>query len=253
MDSIKSISIVGTGNVAFHLGKALINSGFTIVDVFGRNTDKASALANEFNCLVASSLSSLKGELVILSVNDQVIQELAEQIPTSKMIVHTSGAISIETLKSHELCGVLYPLQTMSKSRNLSFKEIPLLIEANDQTVFDQLEVLSKRLSNKVVHVNSEQRKNIHLAAVFVNNFVNHLILHAKNRMEEKNLDWNLLMPLLGETVNKIKDIGPFDAQTGPARRNDNKTICEHLELLSGIEKELYQLLTDSIKHTYNT
>lgn len=252
MDSVKSISIVGTGNVAFHLGKALINSGFSIVDLYGRNDVKARELASLFNCLLAEDPSSLKGEIVLLCIGDQAIQELAEQIPAEKIVIHTSGGISMESLKSHQKCGVLYPLQTLSKARDVSFSSIPLLIEASEEDVLEQLDQIAKSMSQSVVHVTSAERKRIHLAAVFVNNFVNHLVFKSKNIMDNNDLDWNLLLPLLDETINKLKEIGPFEAQTGPARRDDVKTIHAHLSLLSGNDRQLYQLLTDSIKNTYN-
>lgn len=251
MNSIKSISIVGTGNVAFHLGKALISSGYEIIDIFGRDQAKALELSIELNCLQTFDLSALKGDLVLLCVSDQSIQGLASKISSEKVIIHTSGGISIEALKGHSKYGVLYPLQTLSKGRKVDFSKVPLLIEANDKETLILLEDLSRNLSTTVVSVTSIERKRIHLAAVFVNNFVNHLVFHSKNIMDKENLDWNLLIPLLDETIDKLKDIGPFEAQTGPARRNDQRTIDEHLELLSGKEKDVYQLLTDSIKQTY--
>jgi predicted short-subunit dehydrogenase-like oxidoreductase (DUF2520 family) len=253
MNPIKSISIVGTGNVAFHIGRALINSGYILEEIYGRDLKKAHELADLLNCSVAEKLSILKGELVILCVNDGVIQAIGEQIPSDKMIVHTSGAISMDALKGHKRSGVLYPLQTLSKTRGLEFKEVPLLIEANEQDFTNLLVELANKLSLKVVSVNSDERKIIHLAAVFVNNFVNHLVLQSRSIMESKNLDWNLLVPLLDETIHKIKEIGPLEAQTGPARRNDSKTINEHMNLLSGKEKEIYQLISDSIRQTYNS
>lgn len=251
MSQIRSISIVGTGNVAFHLGNALMNAGYPIADLYGRDLTKVSELSETWNCSIAEKLSDLSGDLVIICVNDSSIQQISLEIPSTKAVVHTSGAISMEVLNSHDQFGVFYPLQTISKNRKLDFEEIPILLESNDMDLLNQLDRIAGSLSKKSVIVSGEERKSIHLAAVFVNNFVNHLVLKSKNIMDERNLDWNLLLPLLDETVNKIKELGPLEAQTGPARRNDEKTINEHLVLLSGTDKELYRLLTESIKKTY--
>jgi predicted short-subunit dehydrogenase-like oxidoreductase (DUF2520 family) len=246
-----SISIVGTGNVAFQLGKALIRSGSFIVDIYGRNHHEAEQLAKTLSCSIVNSLSELKGDLVILCVSDRSIQEVSKLIPSNKIVVHTSGAINLEVLEDHPLRGVLYPLQTLSKYKDVDFSSVPLLVESNDSNLLDKIEQLASAMSHRVVRIKSNERKQIHLAAVYVNNFVNHLIFLAKNRMEDHQLEWELILPLLDETISKIKEIGPFEAQTGPAKRNDLHTIEEHLNLQEGKEKEIYQLLTESIKQTY--
>lgn len=251
MGLIGSISIVGTGNVAFQLGKALIRSGNSIVDIYGRNHQEAAQLAKTLSCTFVNSLYDLKGDLVILCVSDRSIQEVSKRIPSNKIVVHTSGAINLDVLENHPLRGVLYPLQTLSKNKEVDFRSVPLLVESNDSHLLKEIEQLASTLSHRVVRVNSNERKQIHLAAVYVNNFVNHLIFLAKNRMEDQQLEWDLILPLLDETISKIKEIGPFEAQTGPAKRNDSHTIEEHLNLQEGKEKEIYQLLTESIKQTY--
>jgi predicted short-subunit dehydrogenase-like oxidoreductase (DUF2520 family) len=251
MKTIHTISIVGTGNVAIHLGKALLESGITISDVYGRNTSNAKTLADALSCTVTEEIKNVKGDLIIICVKDSAIQEVAELIPSNKLIVHTSGAISMDALNSHDKFGVFYPLQSISKNRIVAFEKIPILLESNDKELLNELDRIAKQISQKTVHLSSDERKTIHLAAVFVNNFVNHLILQSKTIMDSKQLDWQLLLPLLDETINKLKDLGPLEAQTGPARRSDDTTINEHLSLLSGKEKEIYQLLSESIKQTY--
>jgi hypothetical protein len=159
----------------------------------------------------------------------------------------------MDVLDCHDQFGVLYPLQTISKHRNLAFQKVPIILESNSIELLNELERISSLLSNRVVKLSSEERKYLHLSAVFVNNFVNHLLFRSKKIMDEKNMDWQLLLPLLQETVDKLQSTEPYDAQTGPARRNDKSTIDNHLSLLSGKDKEIYQLLSDSIKDIYHS
>lgn len=251
MKSIETISIVGTGNVAFHMGRALLHSGLKICDVYGRDAVKAQEYANSFNCNSVRSIDELQGELIFICVKDDAVSNVCTLIDKQKAVVHTSGTLDMEILKDHENFGVFYPLQTFSLERNPDFTEVPLLVEGNTQEFTIVLQNIAARISKNVNLVNSQKRKTIHLSAVFINNFTNHIVYKAKTLLDKENTDWKILMPLLKETVNKLEQIDPYDAQTGPARRGDDQTIVNHLNMLSGIDKEIYQILTSSIIENY--
>ena len=164
-------------------------------------------------------------------------------------VVHTSGSVSLNALKQHEKSGVFYPLQTFSKNRKTNFSEIPICIESECDTLKSMLFELGKSISNTVVEINSENRKQLHLSAVFACNFVNFLYISSKDLLEEQGLSFDLLKPLISETAQKALEVSPEKAQTGPAVRNDQSIIKSHLEMLDDHQElqQLYQLLTQMI------
>ena len=251
MTALRSISIAGTGNVAFHLGKALVAAGWKIGKVYGRNRLEGLSLARTFNATYVDTVRELDDDLILLCVKDDAIPLLASEIDPGKFVAHTSGSMALSSLDPIRNKGVLYPLQTFTIDRDTAFSKVPVLIESNSEEHLKLLAVLAGSISEKVVSATSEDRKTVHLSAVYVNNFVNHLALKAKELMDKKGLDWELLQPLLSETILKLEDIGPLQAQTGPARRNDQKTITSHLDQISGRHKEIYEVLTRSIQETY--
>lgn len=250
--SINSVSIAGTGNVALHLGCALRDTGIQIDKVYGRDISKAKQLAEILGAEPVSDIHQLKSDLVLICVKDDAIQEISQQLNADIAVCHTSGSIPMEALNKHGKHGVFYPLQTFSSERNVSIENVPLLIEASDRAFLTDLAELAARISENVQVASSEERKQIHLAAVYVNNFTNHLIDTAKELMDERGLDWKLILPLLKETVAKLEDLDPDEAQTGPAKRNDNKTITEHLSMLPEDEKELYKLISQRISAKFS-
>ncbi len=164
------------------------------------------------------------------------------------MVVHTSGSVNIEALNDRNRKGVFYPLQTFSKSKEVDFNIIPICLEAQNQSDYKTLETVAKSISEVIYQVNSEQRRGLHVASVFVSNFVNHLYQMGNEICTENNLSFDILKPLIQETANKILTLSPQEAQTGPAKRNDTQTINSHLSFLTDEnQKEIYKLLTKSI------
>lgn len=251
MRETTSIAIIGTGNVAFHLGNALYENGIVIDQVYGRNTQIASELSKSWDCSVAASLSEIKSDLVLICVSDNAITSIISQLPEGIAIAYTSGSVQLSSIVGRSNIGVIYPMQSFSKNKAVNLFEVPFLIEADSTEFAQDLFNLAWKLSRKVFYTTSEERKKYHLAAVMVNNFTNHLAYQAKNYLDQQDLNWELLLPLLTETVDKILISDPYNAQTGPARRNDQETINTHVEMLDGLPKEMYKLISKSITDTY--
>jgi predicted short-subunit dehydrogenase-like oxidoreductase (DUF2520 family) len=251
MKLIQNISIVGSGNVAYHLGIALKNSGVKINFVNARNIEDGTRLAEILDSKFTSELHLLaNADLVLLCIPDDVIYILIDQIPNEN-IAYTSGSVELKQIEGKNI-GVFYPLQTFLKSDTLAIDKVPFFIEASNTTLENNLISLAKKISNNVSIVSSEERKKYHLSAVFINNFTNHLLYLAKKEADKNGIVWENLLPLLEETLKKNLISNPFDNQTGPAKRNDNQTINKHLSMLDGKSKEIYQLITESIKYTYH-
>jgi predicted short-subunit dehydrogenase-like oxidoreductase (DUF2520 family) len=246
------VSILGGGNVAHHLAHIFYKrKGVLLVEVYNRTLESIHDLRDITS--ITNQLSKLKkADIYIVSVADDAIELVSNKLSlTNALIVHTSGSTSIDVLSKHEKIGVFYPLQTFSKDRKLLFKDIPICIEANTQENLNLLDKLALRISDKRYFINSFQREKLHIAAVFVNNFVNHLYHTANDLCDDNHVSYEILKPLIIETANKIKEIPPEKAQTGPARRGDQKTINKHLKELNEKQQEIYKLLSNSISDTY--
>jgi predicted short-subunit dehydrogenase-like oxidoreductase (DUF2520 family) len=243
------VSIIGSGNVAQHLIQAFSKTtDIELVQVFARNVASVSHLIPIEK--TTSDFGELKDvDLTIIAVTDDAIEEVSKEIPFSnKLVVHTSGSVSIESLDCKNQQGVFYPLQTFTKSKEISFEGIPICIEAKNEQDFRTLETVANAISNTVYKINSEQRKALHIAAVFVSNFVNHLYQIGNDICIENDLSFDILKPLIQETANKILMLSPNEAQTGPAKRKDTQIINTHLNFLKDDnQKEIYKLLTKSI------
>lgn len=241
------IVLIGSGNVATHLYKAFSSaSDVEIIQVFARTQSSAIPLAVQI-----SNWEDLKeADLYVISVSDDAIAEVALKIPfKNKLIVHTSGTTSIDVLP-FERKGVFYPLQTFSKEKQIDFSVVPICIETNQKEDENTLQKIASLLTPKVYLISSEQRKALHVAAVFVCNFTNHLYQIGAAICENNAIPFEIVKPLITETADKIQNLAPKDAQTGPAFRGDEKTIQAHLEFLTNSEyKTLYQLMTQSIQH----
>lgn len=247
-----NIVILGGGNVAFHLTNALLkNNAVNVVQVYNRSIEKISCFKN--NTEITNNLSELKNaDIYILAVSDNAISELSSALNLkNKLVVHTSGSIAMKELKSNSKVGVFYLLQTFSIERKIDFSIVPICIEAETEKDLMLLETLATSISKNCYLINSNQRKSLHIAAVFVNNFVNHLYHIGNEICEENNVSFEILLPLILETANKITTLSPFKAQTGPAIRNDTKTIEKHKAMLAKNQQEIYTLLTKSIYNTY--
>jgi len=191
-------------------------------------------------------------DLYVIAVKDSAIQEVLENLnlKEDQLIVHTAGSIPMSILEGFSNnYGVFYPLQTFSKSRNIDFSVIPICIESSHPSTFLELEKLAERLSSSVNQINSEERKTLHLAAVFTNNFVNHFYTLGSDILHDKKLDFDLLKPLIRETAEKVQNLHPLEAQTGPAKRNDQHTINAQLKMLHDQPEfqKIYSFVTESI------
>jgi len=248
-----SVVLIGAGNVATHLYKALNEAKeVSILQWYNRNLKAIAAYKNEVS--ITNNLNDLKqADVYIIAVSDDAIGALSSQLPfTDKLIVHTSGSVSLHDLDKKHRRGVFYPLQTFTKDADIDFTEVPICIEIEKKEDLQILKNLSETLGCKYYRVNSDQRAALHLAAVFVNNFTNQLYRVGHEITESKSVDFNILKPLIKETAKKIESLSPYMAQTGPAKRDDKKTIKKHLKALEkDIHKEIYELLTKSIKLTH--
>lgn len=252
--SMIRIVILGAGNVSTHLCKAFnASEEILLIQLYSRNKSSLKSFSETIE--TTSSISELKAaDVYIIAIADDSIKSFSETLPfKDKLVVHTSGSMSISELSENNRKGVFYPLQTFTKESEVDFINIPICIEASTIPDLKLLKKLGRSISEKVVKINSDERAKLHLAAVFVNNFVNHLYQKGSEILEENSLPFDLLKPLIIETVNKIESLSPKEAQTGPAKRNDIKTIEKHLHLLkNSTHKELYLQLTKAIQKKYN-
>ncbi|WP_438966900.1 Rossmann-like and DUF2520 domain-containing protein [Flavobacterium sp.] len=245
------IVLLGSGNVASHLIKAMeANDAIDLVQVFARS--KKSLVNLIESSKITTSFADLKeADVYVISVSDKAIEEVSNQIPfTDKLVVHTSGTMDFRVMHPKNKRGVFYPLQTFSKSKKIDIKSVPFCLETENVEDYKTVENLAKNLSNSVYKINGKQRKSLHISAVFVSNFVNHMYQIGNALCEENKVPFAILQPLIEETANKIKMLSPTEAQTGPAIRNDEPTIQKHLEALKNpTHKELYRQLTLSIQN----
>jgi predicted short-subunit dehydrogenase-like oxidoreductase (DUF2520 family) len=250
---ISSVILIGSGNVARNLANAFLKSNVRISGVWSRNAEHAREMAETTNApiIIPESIRSNTADLVLLCISDSAIPEIAERIAPEVRIAHTSGAFDQKELGLPQLA-VFYPLQTFTRSRLIAIHSVPLLIEAIDTSFENELVELANKLSSTVRRCSASDRKKIHVSAVWINNFVNHMIQKAKEFADSNNIEFDLLGPLLKETVQKALELGPYEAQTGPAIRNDLKTIEQHLELMNDKDRELYRAITKSIIETYH-
>ena len=250
------ITLIGTGNVANALGIAFFEAGHVINQVYGRKKEVAKKLARKLNSEETDNLEKLKpgSDVYLFCVSDDAIETVANKILLKNIFcVHTSGAMPMNVLQKFIHNGVIYPLQTISAKRKINFKDVPVCIEANDKTNEIKLKDLAKSISDNVHHINSEQRLYLHLAAVFANNFTNSLYSDAANLLEDYNLPFRFLHPLILETALKAIEFDPRKVQTGPAVRFDRDTIKKHMQLLEFYPelKKSYQLLSKQIQQQH--
>jgi predicted short-subunit dehydrogenase-like oxidoreductase (DUF2520 family) len=247
------ITIIGSGNVATHMAAALKNAGHNIVQVYSRNIQNAALLAYHVKAEPVDNLQHISSEtdVIVIAVKDDVIGVIAEQLAKhDKLMLHTSGATDMFALLAFtDRAGVLYPLQTFSKVKEVNFRQVPLCIEGADDGITHQIEELAQSISNNIYRIDSAQRKILHLAAVFACNFPNYLYEMARQLLDAKGLDFELLRPLILETAEKVQERLPAQVQTGPAVRKDTGSMESHLKLL--VERpdlqQLYTILSQGI------
>lgn len=226
----KSVVILGRGNVATSLDEALRHAGHTVLQMWHRGVPVAEG-----------------ADFYIIAVSDNAIAEVLQQVPYGGIVLHTSGSTPLIT------DGVLYPMQTFTKGRVLNWKEIPLFVEAKNEDILAHVQELARSLSDKVTVLDSERRRTLHMAAVWACNFPNHLWNICSEILQAEGIPFDVMLPLIDETVTKIHEMTPRQAQTGPARRGDTKIMERHGEMLSGEIRQLYAQISENICQAHNS
>lgn len=255
-----SVVLVGAGRLATCLGKAFHRIGIPIVQVFSRTEQSARTLAEEVNAEWTTDIAAIRRDatLYLTALTDNALLQLIPLLTQGReqaLWVHTAGSVPMNVWQQGGVkhCGVVYPMQTFSKEREVNFQTIPIFIEASTPADLALLRALAGQLSGRVMEANSEQRKSLHLAAVFTCNFANHVYDLAARLLNHYGLPFDVMLPLIDETAAKVHTMLPRDAQTGPAVRHDTTVIDAHLRMLEPNPRmhEVYRLLSESI-HYYS-
>jgi len=250
--AIKDIVILGAGSVATHLAISLHSHGFRIRQIYSRTSNSAQMLAMKTSSEYITDLEFLEkdADLYIVALKDSVIECLIRKLFVSGIVVHTSGSLPMSLLENMSLrYGVFYPLQTFSKSRPIHFDDIPICLEASDSSTLQALHLVAATLSKQIHNIDSAQRRYIHLAAVFSCNFSNFMYVAAADILKSRNIEFDIMLPLIKEFFEKVRLMEPWEAQTGPAIREDKTIIGKQLELLNEFPayKEIYKQITEKI------
>lgn len=252
-NKIQTVTIVGAGNVGWHMAIALYHAEIEIINVVSRTRQHASELAGLVSAIPLTGAAGIERapDMFLICVNDDALGQVVEKYAGfDALIVHTSGSSGQEIFQEMKgKFGVFYPLQTFTRKNEMMYGTIPFFVEGTSTEVVDQLKGLAEIISGIVYEADSERRRLLHVAAVFACNFSNHLAAIADELLAAAELNFELLLPLMEETNRKLKSMDPVSSQTGPAVRNDSKIIEKHLRSLEGMpkEQELYRLLTENI------
>lgn len=232
-ESIKSVCILGTGNIAWHYERRFLEKGYSCFAI--------SARGDVSKCMEA--------DLVVIAVKDEAVVSVAQKLKGMKgILVHTSGFLSTDFLADvAESYGSLYPLQSLKKNKEADFDKVTLCTYGNNEAVRSLLATVASSLSSVTCELSDKQRKSLHIAAVFCNNFTNHLFGIARSILEKEKISFDILFPLIDMTIDKVKQFNPFDVQTGPAVRNEKEIMRQHKEMLGKDEREIYELLSNKI------
>lgn len=248
------IVIIGSGNVAAVLGRKFKAAGHHILQIVSRNASAASELAYEWNTVSSNYMSAVNhnAEIYLIAVPDDAINEVIKDMKLpDKVVAHTAASVPMEVLKHiTKHYGVFYPLQSLRKDMT-TLPEIPVFWEGNDEVAKKKLEALARSIADeKVMEAGDDTRQKLHVAAVIVSNFTNHLYALSEEYCRKEGLDFKQLLPLIEETATRIKNISPRQAQTGPAIRLDRETVQKHLALLNSHPhlKKIYEMMTESIQ-----
>lgn len=252
MKEIETIALIGAGRVSTHLGSTLQDQGFKIAAVYDRDPKHAKEFAQKLKTNVVGNLDDkINADLILIAVSDDAVGEVASQLSAHNkgIVVHTSGAVPMNIIPDHFRRGVLYPLQSFSYDKKIVWENVPFCIEAEHDEDVNALGAMAERISRKVFLLNSEQRKALHLAAVFANNFANLMFEFSEELLAKAEIDRSILHPLILETANKVLMQPASKSQTGPAKRGDKQTIRAHQELLGEDTplRKVYDVLTDEI------
>lgn len=256
------ITIIGAGNVATQLTKRLHKKGHQILQVFNRNVEAARRLTEAIDITTATNNwndINLDSDVYLIAISDDAIDSVATKlatfIPSKAIVAHTSGATSSKVFNGYfENYGVFYPLQTFSKNRQADFQKLPFCIDGSNEHTQNQLVTLAKSICPNIYLIDDKQRSVLHVAAVFANNFTNYLLTVSEDILNQENIPFDLLKPLINETVAKINSNPPKSMQTGPARRGDKATLKKHQEYLEETPSHhlIYKLLSMHIEALYD-
>jgi predicted short-subunit dehydrogenase-like oxidoreductase (DUF2520 family) len=249
---MKSIVLFGAGNVATHIFKALVEiKDYEVIQVYNHREGSLDYFRERVP-VTTDFTEVFPADIYLFALKDEAIPLLAERVVYKEaLMLHTSGATPLSVFDKFEEAGVFYPLQTFSKNKPVNFKEIPICVEAKTEEQLRLIKSLAGKISSNVYEISSAQRKSLHVAAVFVSNFVNFLYTQGEEICRQNDIPFEILHPLIKETADKATKISPFEAQTGPAKRGDNEVINEHLGLLDEEQKNIYNILTQSIQQLH--
>jgi len=252
MCDFMNIVFIGAGRLATNLAKELYKEKYNITQIYSRTIESAASLATKVNAVPINNITEVRqdADLYIFAIKDSVLPELIKDIPQNKGLwIHTSGSVPLNIFSEYtNRYGVLYPLQTFSKEREVNFKTIPLFYEASNNSDLSILKEICDKISNITYELSSEKRKYIHLSGVFACNFVNHMYSIAEKILTDNNLPFEILLPLIDETASKVHSLLPDEAQTGPAIRYDRDIINKHITLIDDLKlKSIYASISESI------
>ena len=248
------IVLIGAGNLATHLGKALHAAGHDMVQVFSCTMQSAETLASLLDAEPLTNMAQVRddADVYIFLVKDSALEQLISQLcgGEKKVFLHTAGSMPMSVFRGKALhYGVLYPMQTFSKQREVDFSIIPCFIEANDEFALKQIEGLAGQISHRVFQLSSEDRKYLHLSAVFACNFANHCYAASQELLQQHGIPFDVMLPLIDETAAKVHGMTPKEAQTGPAVRYDENVIDKQIQLLENQPyfQKIYDCMSKSI------
>lgn len=245
-----SIAIIGSGRVANAIGVLFKSKGIQIEFVHSRNKDTGNVLSVKLECPFATEIETAVADIVLVCVSDDAIHDVINKIPAHQKVLYTAGSVELDSL-NHKKCGVFYPLQTFTDGDQSMVYHFPILLEAHHDDLMDEMILLCVQSGLKFEKCSSNRRKQYHLVAVLLNNFVNHLIYLSQEEANKRGLSWDVLEPLLEKTFMSLKQAKAKENQTGPARRGDLKILAKHEEMLDDSTKKIYHQLSKSILNTY--
>jgi predicted short-subunit dehydrogenase-like oxidoreductase (DUF2520 family) len=253
--AVTKVVFIGAGNLAWNLAPAMHSAGFEISQIYSRTRESAQNLAAKFLCNFTTRVENIfpEADIYIICVKDDAIKKLSSSLKLpGKLVIHTSGTVPLKAIeKISDFTGVLYPLQTFTKKKKVSFKKVPVFIEGSSVRTKAAVSKIARKLSDSVIAIKSEDRQKLHIAAVFACNFTNHFYHIAESLVKNAGLKFSFLYPLILETTLRTEKESPSKVQTGPAIRNDKKTLRRHLSLLKKNDAELakiYKIITADIQ-----
>lgn len=249
------IALIGAGNIATHLGKELQKAGEEIVCVFSRTEESAKQLSSILKCRYIADIKEVDNDadLYISAIKDSAFYEIAPQLTKGRensIFLHTAGSLKMDVWSGlAKRYGVIYPMQTFSKNKEVDFSKIPIFIEGNSPEVLNIVRSIAEKLTSKVYEASSQQRSYLHIAAVFACNFTNHMYALCDDILQKNGIPFDVMLPLIEETAAKVHSLKPKDAQTGPAIRYDENVINHHICMLEEDKdlQDLYQSISKSI------